>query len=824
MRKPRKAPAPPPAEIIVSRRRLVDELPELGGLYGERAELVMPASNLKGWDKLPIRWAVVEADRLIPSHVAGQWTPHPSYPPGVQERDYGAGTRERAKVEAQVAAFEPRLLLSDSPTAVDGPPLVTPRGLVLGGNSRVMTAQLVTRRPKGAADLRDALLRYLAASRVSGDWPRERLAAMTAPMLVRVWQGSPEQQGNALVLRDLVSRANQPLTQALDPRRAASAAAARLAPEAVAELAAASNPDEPLTEWLRGPGGRLLLAKVREAGVLTPREEPRYVGADGTLNDAGRAWALRLLAAAVVDDPDLLDRLEQSLLDEVASSAGGILAGLGYGHDVRPALRRMLRRHVAIRASGLGADLYDRQGGLGLGEATKEPPPSTALEGAVWEALEGSRGSRKFPAGWRRFAVLAAGQAAPQGALDLGLEYRKASTDELVARAFGIGRRTNPLAAVWHRVCAEGSDRCVDGLWPVPDRGAGKVAADIGRVLEAETVVCSIVDALGQVVPVARYRVADGRKLRDPRIRLVNPALPFLAADQVEDYRLIAVDRAAGWIQPFLAWLAGLGNEPSEAKWKALRTQLARWHERGGVAYPWGVAAELAHVLGRLVIRDPAGLQVSFPWPRVDGVKWTGPHVRNPARVQPPSHYFARRVSRAVPPWRTWLELLIASEGAPVARPDLWAASRDLLSAHLGSGEGIWGWAEYAAVTRDGGDAGTYTLRDGYGYGLRWGRTGERRDCAWFGPEEQGEGRPVPPPPQTPTPARGGAPTRPRQTVSPTPPAPARGGRLRRPAPAGVPLPGGTLGTGLPPVEEVNRALLEGSLLLTQSGLPVVAR
>ena len=105
---------------------------ELPGEYGSDAVVKTPTSDL------PAKYKLVEAQDLTPSHNAETFAPNPSYPPGVQERAYHNSKEAQARVIQQAQNFDARYLVNTNPDAVNGPPIVTPDGTVLGGNSRTM--------------------------------------------------------------------------------------------------------------------------------------------------------------------------------------------------------------------------------------------------------------------------------------------------------------------------------------------------------------------------------------------------------------------------------------------------------------------------------------------------------------------------------------------------------------------------------------------------------------------------------------------------------------------------------------------------------------
>jgi hypothetical protein len=806
-----------PLDLVGHARRAVEPYPPLRGMLGERGALILPGSQSRGFERLPIRWAVVEADALIPSHQVGKWTPDPRYPATVQERDYSADSAERRKVELQVAVFEPALMNSDSPTAVDGPPVVSPSGFVLGGNSRSMTVQMVYADRRRADQAKSALLSYLAASGIHGDWPRDALVSMAQPVLVRILALSPEEEQDPARLRDLVARLNLTLTQALDPRRAAASAAARLTPAAVARIVAAAPEDKPPSEWLAGPGGVAMLGALREAGVITERNLPTYADSKGKLNDAGRRLALVTLAAAVVDDAEVLDWLAPKELDELAAASGAILAASGYGRDIRPELRRSFVLRKRLKTSGDTLEQLAAQVDL----ERVEWLPTTPVERLVWEIVTKHKGTRAFPTVWREFAVRAKADS-DLGQQGLGL-YDKRSTEELLQIAMTRGakkaaaageRLENPLrVATWDSATSE-TGATATGPWTVPDRKAGQAAAAIGQSIGAQVVTLHWRDALGTLIPVARYRVADGHRLGDPRpLRLSNPANPSPYPTRLVDvgdratYERSVIGAARPEVAPVLSWLLADAKLPTEGQWETARAYVRNLASKGATAYPWGILA-VAHADGpdddpELHLVDAAGYELrltskSARWDPRKPIR-----LLNPAAPPAPAEYFARRLRYAANPWRWWLEACLR-EGESEQPAQVWESTRAILEGHHAAKLGAWPWGEFAWVERD---RGGWSLRDVTGYGLDWDARGR---CMLRGvalPTE--EGAPI-------TPAElAGAMLRASQAEAREDALRAEVARMRQHAPAAAGGPG-------PSVEDVNRALLEGSLMLSPSGLPIV--
>lgn len=744
--KRKRSPAAPPVDVLVSRRRPVQEAPELAGMIGELDQVVIPAAGWKGHESLPIRWAVVEAAALVPSHRPGSWTPDPRYPAGVQERDYGPATKERVKVEAQAAGFEPRLMLSDSPSPNDGPPLILPSGVVISGNSRAMTAQLVAGDERRRPALAAALLPYLAHSRVPGDFPRERVAAMKAPLLVRVLQVTAEQAADLAWLRDVGSRANMSLTQALDARRAASSAAARLSDDDVSRIAAAADPSSTPSEWLRGPGGKAAIAVLRGASVLTSRNEATYLDGSGALNDTGRAFVVRMLAAAVIADAALLDRLPQATLDQWAAAAAPILSAVPWGHDVREPARKMLRRWLSWRGyaarhglnvSDANLHAWEIQGDLDLDNGAP-PKIDGEVERLLWTVLLEHDGPRKFPAFWRTFAR----EAERHPLVQADWTMPSMSTAEVLALALeppqaDLFRLGNPATLRWDFARQAGSAGPWEaGPWDVPKRGATGLAMKIASDRGWSAIELAITDPIGEPIPVAIVDATTGKR-RTPRppLRYSNPlpAIDLGAVDQRGSYqRDVAAASSSSTLGPIFRWLLPGGSAPSDFNYRAAVKSLGSMVGKGNV-YPWGVAAQVTDGPDGLIILDATGHGLRLHRRRAE---WIEPTTRASNPPATAAAWFARRVGRAVPPVRESIEKLIDSAGKPVAvRDTTWANVRTVLEALHRTGHGLWAWGEFCSVPVL--DTGGQALRDGYGYGLLW-FTDEagRKRVRWFGPDE----------------------------------------------------------------------------------------
>ena len=139
--------------------------------------------------EVPVEYAVVEADDLVPSNV-DDGRVNPAFPADLQPRD-----RTRPASQQQVRDIgrniDPRLL-GRSASSTDGAPIIAPDGVVESGNGRVMgIRQAYQNNPEGATRYRDALAQQGYA-----------VDQFTNPVLVRVRQGEMTSQERAEFARE----------------------------------------------------------------------------------------------------------------------------------------------------------------------------------------------------------------------------------------------------------------------------------------------------------------------------------------------------------------------------------------------------------------------------------------------------------------------------------------------------------------------------------------------------------------------------------------------------------------------------------------------
>src|SRR5207244_6704222 len=134
--------------------------------------------------------------------------PHSRYAAGAPERAYELSTEGQKRVIDQAREYDPSFTVNTNPDAVNGPPIVTKGGIVLGGNSRAMSTKLLYGGAGDPGPYRQAIEREASSFGISPD----EVARMRQPVLVRELSESPKSIEEG---RRLASEMNKPFTAAL---------------------------------------------------------------------------------------------------------------------------------------------------------------------------------------------------------------------------------------------------------------------------------------------------------------------------------------------------------------------------------------------------------------------------------------------------------------------------------------------------------------------------------------------------------------------------------------------------------------------------------
>jgi hypothetical protein len=308
-----------------------------GASCGLPATLVLASTRGSPMPQIA-RYCLTSADRLIPSHDARRgFVKRDDYPTEVQEREYHRDKAEQLKVLSTAQNLIPELIFNGAPGAIDGLPVVTPQGVVLGGNGRTQALQL--HYSQGGRTARDFLLDHAGQFGFS----REQVAAVADPVVVRVVaMQPPDTPEYKRAAQELVRVLNIPLTQSLGVRAESVAESRRLSDEVLEILSVAlADGQTSLADYLGSRASRTLIDALRRNGIINDRNVARFVLPDGAgLNDDGKRFVERLLTAAIVPDAEVLEALGPGIVGMLARGAPWILSAAASGEawDLRPAL------------------------------------------------------------------------------------------------------------------------------------------------------------------------------------------------------------------------------------------------------------------------------------------------------------------------------------------------------------------------------------------------------------------------------------------------------------------------------------------------------
>jgi hypothetical protein len=323
---------------------------QLAGVNGNKSVLKTVTRDI------PITYRVVEGEGLKTSHNATSFEPVAGYPEGVQERDYKNDKDAQVAVIDHTQNYDPAFTISDSPGPEHGPPIVTPDGIVLGGNSRAMSTMRLYG-ADGDSSYRAALMAKAAQFGIDP----EQIAAMKNPVLVREVTDPPK---TIQELRALGSDLNKVFTRELGEYEQAVSAGKRISQETldfVANQLGEMGEGSTLRDLLR-ERGTSILEKMYADGVIAPTERRAFIDDQtGALNERGKDFFERALLGAAIDDPLVLANAPRGVLRKVERAIGSIvkIKSQGGDWDISDYLKQAIRDHITAARQGVDVkDLY----------------------------------------------------------------------------------------------------------------------------------------------------------------------------------------------------------------------------------------------------------------------------------------------------------------------------------------------------------------------------------------------------------------------------------------------------------------------------------
>lgn len=283
---------------------------------GQRLKLDLPGRNFP----LEGHYAVVSARDAIPSHDARSGF-EPNKHGDINERDYRDPTEGKAlreNVFRMRDRLNPSLLHTDTPSATDGPPIVTPGLVSLGGNARTMLQQLVYHEGGEKADFLKSTVRQ--AAKKFGIDPAD-IAHIDDPMIVRMIK--QEHAGEPGELSRLL---NQSFTAAKTSDTEAVSRGRKITLNAGNKIASMLEGDTSLSDVF---GNRkdsdTLLGHLVETGAMNRDDLIGLTDRRGLLNQQGRKVVENLMLGSAIPDIRRLAETPPQLRGTLIKSIPAIL-------------------------------------------------------------------------------------------------------------------------------------------------------------------------------------------------------------------------------------------------------------------------------------------------------------------------------------------------------------------------------------------------------------------------------------------------------------------------------------------------------------------
>lgn len=352
-------------------------------ITGEASDLI----HSKGKDS--VLYEIRELDKIIPSHdVRSGFTPNKAFPKGAQERQYHSKPNEQAKVIRHAQRFDERFVVTDNPDSVNGPPIITNEGIVLGGNSRAMTLDLVYRdHPTFAQAYKDRIKRLGPALGFDAETLGKALEGYEKPALVRRVRDAVKPEA----LPEKIRLFNQSFTESLSPMAEGISRGKMVSDSTMKGLAGALDEHGTLREYLNTSKSRGLVEALVKDGALEDTQVARLTNQKtGLLNNEGKALVEGMLRGRVVENYDLIDGLLQSGADAIvkldrALPALARIQARGGPWDLTKNLQGALEEYLRYRIAGYkSVDAYLAQGRI-PGSGAEMSPEREALFRAVAE-------------------------------------------------------------------------------------------------------------------------------------------------------------------------------------------------------------------------------------------------------------------------------------------------------------------------------------------------------------------------------------------------------------------------------------------------------
>ena len=257
-------------------------------------------------ERIPAYYAIAELFYLQPSHNYQDYSKNQCYPENCQTRDYSGDKVEKEKILRIIRDFDPIHLVTDNPSALEGPPVITEPGIVLGGNSRSIAMQIIA---KDTIKYDSLYLPALKKKLESFGFNKNAMSKFRNPVLVRIIDiplSKCSTYSNML---------NKGQTQAMNEVTEAIALARQFeekhdAFENIAQIISENDSDSTFKELVNNPEiARKIIKELEGTGIITPSNTNEWLSGAREFSDKGKTLLEFMLLASILPDKTLLDQV-----------------------------------------------------------------------------------------------------------------------------------------------------------------------------------------------------------------------------------------------------------------------------------------------------------------------------------------------------------------------------------------------------------------------------------------------------------------------------------------------------------------------------------
>ncbi len=250
-------------------------------------------------EKIEAYYAVMEIDKVEASNNPFTFTKNPNYPAHCQERTYDNDAAEKNKVLRNESNFNAKFLISDDPTALNGPPIVEISGAVLGGNGRIMTLKRVAENRDYKKLYTDFLVNKLKQYGIN-----ESISHFKNPVLVRLID--VDLKRCAYYSRVL----NAGLTQEMDVQQKAISYSRDLNYKYLDEIGnILTQSDADTLAQVLGlkTTARQILDVFKRAEIINQSNQSQWIDNNGDFTQFGKIYVETTLLGSILDDKRVIE-------------------------------------------------------------------------------------------------------------------------------------------------------------------------------------------------------------------------------------------------------------------------------------------------------------------------------------------------------------------------------------------------------------------------------------------------------------------------------------------------------------------------------------